>query len=307
MFKNFKIWIKAVRAQFFTAAIIPILLGAAIAWNQSAKFNWGYFLLALIGGVFIHAGLNLANDYYDHVSGLDESNKTPTPFSGGSRMIQENILSPRQVLRASIFCFIVVISIGLYLNYVLPGNILLIVGIIGVFLAFFYSAVPLQIGYTGFGELTCAIGFGPVMVFGSYYVQSQQFSLTPFIASVPVGIMIALVLYINEFPDFNADSQKNKNTLIVIMGKKKAIKLYFLLLSLVYIWTVGCVILKVLPYFTLAIFITLPICISAVKTLRLNYDKIEELFPANVATIKLHFSIGLLMSIAYILDRFIPI
>lgn len=80
--EKLKVWLKAVRPQFFSATVVPILLGAVIGWYKKGNFNWQQFLLALIGGLFIHAGLDLANDYFDHTSGLDELNRFPTPFSG---------------------------------------------------------------------------------------------------------------------------------------------------------------------------------------------------------------------------------
>lgn len=299
------IWLKAIRPQFFTATIVPVILGAVIAWYQSGNFNWPYFLLALVGGLFIHAGLDLANDYFDHTSGADEANRLHTPFSGGSRVIQDKLLKPEQVFWGSIVCFLVGIAIGLYLNFILPGDILLIIGMIGVFLAFFYTAVPLRIGYSCLGELSVGLGFGPIMVLGAYYVQAQQLSCLPFLASVPVGILIALVLYINEFPDYEADKRVNKRTLVVILGKKRAIKVYYLLLGLVYLWVIYGVITGIFPYSALIIFITLPLCLKVIRVTRTNYDKIYELLPANAATIGLHLTIGLLLSGSFVFDRLI--
>lgn len=136
------LWVKAARPKFFTATIVPIMLGAAIAWNHTGKFNWTLFWLTLIGGIFIHAGLNFGNDYYDDKSRNDVVNRTPTPFSGGSRMIQKKIFTASEVCVASLICFAIGSAIGLYLNFTLKGNAILILGIIGVFLAYFYTAPP---------------------------------------------------------------------------------------------------------------------------------------------------------------------
>ncbi|MBI4711853.1 MAG: 1,4-dihydroxy-2-naphthoate octaprenyltransferase [Planctomycetes bacterium] len=220
-----KIWLKETRAPFLTATIVPILLGAVMGWHQTGSFHWGYFWLTLIGGIFMHLGTNIANDYFDHLSGNDWANKTPTPFSGGSRMIQQGLLTPRQVLVAALACFTAGSVIGLYLNYKIGGNVILLLGIIGVFLGFFYTGNPIRIVYRGFGlgELAVGIGFGPVMVLGAYYVQTAQIPWPVLFASIPVGILIALVLYINEFPDYNADKYVGKKTLPVQLGKKAAL------------------------------------------------------------------------------------
>ncbi len=302
---QFITWFNATRPKFFTGTVVPVVLGSVIAWYQFNTFNWYYFFLTFIGGIFIHAGLDLANDYFDHTSGVDEKNRFYSPFNGGSRFIQDGILKPVHVLYASIICFLIGITIGLYLNFVLPGNILLIIGIIGVFLAFFYTADPVRIGYTGFGEIAVGLGFGPVMVLGSYFVQAKQLTLVPFLASIPVAILIALVLFINEFPDYEADKAGNKKTLVVILGKQKAIKIYYILSSFIYVWVIIGVMLKVYPYYALLVFVTLPLFFKAIKVAKLHYDKIQELLPANAATIGLHLTIGILLSVSYLIDKII--
>lgn len=299
--KKIPIWIRAVRPQFFTATIIPVILGSVIGWRAAAVFNWCYFWLCLIGIIFVHAGLDLANDYYDHKSGVDDINKTPTPFSGGSRSIQKGLLSPKEVFTGAITCFIITVLIGLYLNYLSRGNIILILGVIGVFLAFFYTADPIRIGYTGLGELSVGVGFGPVIVMGAYYLQTQQLTWVPFWASIPVAILIALVLYINEFPDWEADKAVKKRTLVVILGKEKAIWIYYVLLSLVYVYIITGVIFGLYPVYTLITLLSIPLALKAVKTIHKNYNRINELLPANALTIALHSLIGLGLIIGYVI------
>lgn len=301
------IWYRAIRARFFTATFVPIFLGAVIAWHGSGEFNWIYFLLALFGGIFIHAGLDLINDYSDHTSGVDEINSYHNPFSGGSRVIQEGLLSPKQVFWASIMCFAIGSGIGLFLDFALPGHTLLIIGVTGVFLAYFYSADPIRIGYTSLGEISCGLGFGPVMVLGSYYVQTGKVAWQPLWASLPVGILIALVLYINEFPDYEADRKASKKTLVVVMGKRKAVRLYPFLLVMSYLIIIAGVIVGIFPLPVLISLLTVPLAFRAIKVAWNNFDKIFELLPANAATIGLHLSLGLLLSGGYILDKVMAI
>ena len=104
---RFKIWLRAMRVPFFTATIIPVALGSVIAWHDTASFLWVRFWLTMAGAVLIHAGTNLANDYFDHITGCDEANPTPTPFSGGSRVIQEGLITPRSILGVSLASFII--------------------------------------------------------------------------------------------------------------------------------------------------------------------------------------------------------
>lgn len=300
---SIKTWLKAARIPFSTATVIPVTLGSIIAWYDTDRFIWMRFFLAMLGALFIHIGTNLANDYFDHLSGCDKANPNPTPFSGGSRVIQEGLISPKEILHVSLASFILGGAIGLYLNYLCGGKAILILGIIGIFLGFFYTAKPFRIGYGSFGELAVGIGFGPLMVLGAYYVQAQNLPFKVFVISIPVGLLIALVLFINEFPDYQADKSVGKRTLVVILGKKKAVILYQILLAAVYLAIIALVIFKFLPVASLITFLGLPLALKAFAVSKKNYDNIYELLPANASTIGLHSIVGLLLCIGFILDK----
>jgi 1,4-dihydroxy-2-naphthoate octaprenyltransferase len=301
--KKILLWIVAARPQFFTATIIPIALGAAISWNRTGVFNWNLFWLTLIGGIFIHAGLDYSNDYYDYKTGNDVVNKTPTPFSGGSRFLREGILKPKQVLLASLICFAVGSMIGLYINHLLKTNVILIIGIIGVLLAFFYTGGPIKIGYTRGAEAATGLGFGPLMVIGSYYVQARSISWQVLWASVPIGILIALVQYINQFPDYEADKKAHKNNTVVTLGKKRAVRYYCVFLILTYCLIILGVTLKIFPVLALITLLTAPLAVKAMKVLSAHFDQIQKLLPANALTIIIHLLFGALFTIAYLLGR----
>ena len=196
--QRLKTIIRITRAPFFTAVIVPTLLGAAIAW-QEGTLHLGYLFLTLVGIVCINAGFDMSDDYFDHLAGNDEIDQELTPFSGGSRVIQEGILSPKKVLMWSLFFYAIGILIGLYLVLV-RGWPLLLLGLAGVFLAFFHNAPPIRLYNLGpgVGDLAVGIGCGPITVLGSYFVQTQRFSYEALWASVPVGLLIAAVLYINS-------------------------------------------------------------------------------------------------------------
>ncbi len=299
------LWFTAARPQFFTATIIPIALGGALAWNNTGAFDWGLFWLTLIGGLFIHGGLDFSNDYYDYKTGNDVVNKTPTPFSGGSRFLREGILRPGQVLSAALICFGIGSAIGLYINHLMGTNVILLIGLIGVGLAFFYTGGPLKIGYTRFAEVSTGLGFGVLMVLGSYYVQTRILSWKALWVAIPIAILIAMVQYINQFPDYEADKKALKNNTVVCLGKTKAIRYYyFFMLSAYGIILLG-VILKDIPAIALVTFLTLPLAVKAIKVAHTNFNKIKELLPANALTIVIHFSFGALLTLAYLLDKFI--
>ncbi|MBI5144502.1 MAG: 1,4-dihydroxy-2-naphthoate octaprenyltransferase [Candidatus Omnitrophica bacterium] len=300
---NFKAWVRAFRVPFFTATIVPVVLGSAAAWHDTSLFSWPKFWLALIGAVLIHSGTNLANDYFDHLSGCDEANPNPTPFSGGSRVIQEGLIPARKVIYMSSLCFLLGGVIGLYLNYLSGKNVILTLGIIGIFLGIFYTAKPFRIGYGSFGELAVGIGFGPLMVLGAYYVQAQNLQFETFFISIPIGILIALVLFINEFPDYEADRSVGKRTLVVILGKRNAMILYHILLSSVYLFVIISILLGYMPMIGILTVLSIPLALKAFSVAKDNFEKVYELLPANAATIALHSLIGVLITTSFILDK----
>ncbi|MFC1480622.1 UbiA family prenyltransferase [Candidatus Neomarinimicrobiota bacterium] len=233
------LWLRAVRAPFFTAAIVPVLLGAVIAsWNLAAAaatnlWDWSTFWLVLAGAIMAQAGTNLSNDYFDHTSRNDEWNKVSSPFNGGSRMIQAGLMPAWKVLFAAIVAFAGCVVIGLNLNSAITGTLfgnspLLWAGIIGVSLGLLYTMAPVRLGYHGLGEIAIALGFGPVIVLGSHYVLMHPHLAVsgapwawqaPLLASIPVALLVMLIVWINQFQDVPADAMAGKRTWVVRLVK----------------------------------------------------------------------------------------
>ncbi len=299
---NIKLFIRATRAPFFTATVVPVLLGSALAWRDGS-FHLGYFLLAFVGAIAFHAATDVINDYGDHKSGNDEANQELTPFSGGSRVIQEQVLSAGQMLRLAAVCYAVGIAIGLYLAAV-RGLPILWIGLIGFALSALYTVPRVGLSYLGhgLGELAVGLGFGPVMVGGAYYVQAQRFAPQVWYASLPVGLLITAVLYINEFPDYAADGSVDKRTLIVKLGRQGAVPGYIALMLGTYLSVVVGVLSNLLPWPTLFAFLTLPLALRGIRGLRRFYDQTPQLIPSNALTIQVHLMTGLLLVAAVIAD-----
>ena len=303
--KKLKLYLMELRAPFFTASIVPIILGSVIAYHKTQTFNWTYFLLVLIGGIFLHAGANVINDYFDHLSQNDEINKEfVRPFTGGSRLIQEGLLTPKEVLIEAIICLFVGSVIGLYLSYKL-GWVILLIGIFGVLSATFYVFPGIILVGRGIGEALIGINFGILMTFGAYYVQTGIFSWVPIVASLPVALLITAVLYINQFQDAKADQSVGKNHLVVRLGKKQAVKGFILIMLLTYLIVVLGVVTDILPPISLIALLTLPLAFKSIKIAQANYDDSIKLVPANASTIMNHLFTGLLLIISFFLDRII--
>ena len=298
-----KIWLAEVRAPFFTATIVPILLGATIAWARTGTFHLGLFLLTLLGGLLLHTGTNVANDYFDHRSGTDDVNvEFVRPFTGGSRMIQIGLLTPREVLSGALAAFALACLVGLCLTYV-RGPLIIVLGLIGIFCGFFYTAPPFNLVSRGIGEFFIGLNFGVLMTLGSFFVQAGHLAWEPVVASIPVGLLIAGVLYINEFQDAPADGAVGKAHLVVRLGRRKAAVGYLAILVATYAVIVFAVLLRITSPFTLIALATLPVAIRAVGVARAHYDEYLKLVPANAATVFIHLLTGLLLSAGYLLDK----
>src|SRR3990172_8384776 len=171
-------FILATRLPFLSATFIPVLLGIAAAAYAGA-FDWWLALLTLVGAAAIHIGLNVANDVFDTLSGADDLNVNPTQYSGGSRVIQYGLVTLRQMSAISITAYVVGSAIGIYLVVVRGSVELLAIGVAGLVLSVFYTAPPLRLVHRGLGELTTALGFGPIMVMGAYVVQTKELAWEP--------------------------------------------------------------------------------------------------------------------------------
>ncbi|MBI4295844.1 MAG: 1,4-dihydroxy-2-naphthoate octaprenyltransferase [Chloroflexi bacterium] len=293
-----KSWLMAVRLSFLTAAMVPILLGTAIAWLKTGTLAWGIFLLTLLAGLLIQAGTNIFNDYFDHKSSNDEVNREfVRPFSGGSRVIQLGLLTPVEALVGAILlCFLSAI-IGFYLAW-LRGPAILVLGAIGLLSGVFYTG-GLNWAKRGVGELLVGLNFGILMTLGAYYVQTQTLAWLPVVAAIPVSLLIFAVLYINEFPDYTADKQVGKNTLVVRQGRERAVALYsFLMLAGYFAVAIG-VVARVLPLTTLLGMLTLPLSLKAIQYARIHHSSSFDLIPANALTVTTHLATGLLLTLAF--------
>ncbi|MGB9299015.1 MAG: 1,4-dihydroxy-2-naphthoate octaprenyltransferase [Anaerolineae bacterium] len=298
-----KIWLAEVRAPFFTATIVPILLGATIAWARTGTFHLGLFLLTLLGGLLLHTGTNVANDYFDHRSGTDEVNvEFVRPFTGGSRLIQQGLLTPREVMCGALAAFALACVVGLCLAYV-RGPLILALGIFGIFCGFFYTAPPFNLVSRGIGEFFIGLNFGVLMTLGSFFVQTGYLAWEPVVAAIPVGLLIAGVLYINEFQDAPADGAVGKDHLVVRLGRRKAALGYLALLVATYAIIVLAALLRITSPFTLIALATLPVALRAIGVARAHYDEYLKLVPANAATVFIHLLTGLLLSAGYLLDK----
>lgn len=298
---SLKIWLGEIRAPFFTATFVPVILGGVLAWHEAHIFNLFYFLLTMGGVLALHIATNTLNDYFDYQSGNDLLNKEANrPFDGGAPFLVEGLLQPKAVYRFGFSFLLIGIGIGLFLAAE-RGWPIIPLGLIGVITAYFYVEPRVKLAARGVGEILTGLCFGPLVVIGTYYVQTQQISLTSIIAGIPVGILIANVLFINQFPDKEADQAVGKNHWVVRLGKKRAAKVFAGLVAAVYISVALGVIFKILPLFSLIAFFTVPINFKGALVALRNFESSPRLRPAQALTILSHLTTGLLLSLSFYL------
>jgi 1,4-dihydroxy-2-naphthoate octaprenyltransferase len=291
----------ASRPQFLVASAAPVLVGSCLGYATVGSFNWTLFILALLGIMAIHSGANMANDYFDHISGNDWANKNPTPFSGGSRHIQQGTLSPKTVLLTALVALAVGSAMGVAIIVLTRSKFILILGLIGLLGGFFYTAPPLKLGYRYIGEFIIALLFGVFPVYGSYYLQAGMLDTIPLLPSLIVGILIFLVILINEFPHMNAESAVNKRTLVVLFGVPVSVWIYRTALVASFIIAAAMMIYGSMFFAGLLYLITLPIAVRAVKCA--NTDDLTKpgQYHASQITVLLHAVGSLAITIGVII------
>jgi 1,4-dihydroxy-2-naphthoate octaprenyltransferase len=293
------LFVNVTRLPFLTAAAVPVVLGTAVAWVDGS-FNFAVFGLVLLGTLSFHVAANVANDYFDHTAGADEANLTPTPFAGGARLIQRGLLSPAQTRNLSLGFYAIGSAIGLILVW-WRGWEIIYFGLAGILVGFLYSSPPLRLSDRGVGEVAVGLGFGPIIVVGAYWAQTLQWSWEAVYVSLPVAILIAAVVFINEFPDRPWDAKAGKRTLVVRLPIRLAIYGYAVLLGSAYLIILVGAVAKILPLTALLGLLTIPMGWKAYQTLRVHYAQPYRLIPANASTVFNHMYTGLLLSAAYLI------
>jgi 1,4-dihydroxy-2-naphthoate octaprenyltransferase len=222
-----RIWIMAARVRTLPAAIAPVLVGTALAGSED-HFRPLAFVAALIGSVFIQIGTNLSNDYSDARRGADTEERL-----GPVRVTAGGLVPPRKVLVAVWLAFGIAVAAGIYL-IAIAGWELLIVGVASIAAGVLYTGGPRPYGYEGLGEVFVFLFFGIVAVTGSYFVQRKALPWEAFVLAVPVGLLIAAILVVNNIRDIDTDRRAGKRTLAVRLGRERTRILFAAMVALAF-------------------------------------------------------------------------
>jgi len=279
---SLKAWLMLPRFHFIPLTIILVSLGTAIG-ACDGFFHLGDYLLAMIGSLLVHMTVNVINDYHDYVDGID-LNTQRTPFSGGSGVLTSGHLKPRQAFWFGTICLLIAMAIGAYFVFT-KGWVLFPLLLIAGFSAYFYNV---YLARWFVGELFAGLGFGPLIILGSYFVQTGRYSWGALFASIAPGLLTSNLLLLNEFPDWEADQRGGRKHLVTALGKKEASLLFVGLLFASYLAVIVGVLTKMMPAVSLIGLGTVGFGWKAAKGALLYYDSREKLIPVlgtNVITI----------------------
>jgi 1,4-dihydroxy-2-naphthoate octaprenyltransferase len=292
---------RATRAPFLSATFAPVLLGLAVA-ARVGSFDLLTAVITIVAASAVHLGLNVANDVFDTLQGADDANLTPTRFSGGSRVLQNALVTISEMSKLAIGCYAVAAVLGVVLLILHGSPALVAIAAVGFLISIAYTMPPLKLVYRGLGEIATAVGFGPVMLLGAYTVQTRgSLSLEALLVSVPVALLVSMILYVNEIPDRTGDAQVGKRTLPVRWSKVAVIRGWDACVVASFAVIVAGAATDVLPLPTLLLLLAVPLALRVHSGLVRFYDDAYALMDSMAGNIRLHMNVSLLLLIGYLL------
>jgi len=283
------------RASFLPLTVVIVLAGLSASFCTHHVFNPFDAALVLVGALLTHMAVNVFNNYFDYRSGID-ARTVKTPFSGGVDLLVKGKMSPSAAFITGLTCLVGATVIGLYFlsRVFYPLFPLLVYGLIAIAL---YSPVLSRI--PALSEIVAGSGFG-LMGLGVYVTQTAVIDGTGISIFVPITILVGLLLFLNEFPDTEADKAAGRRHLVVLFGKKRAAWIYVAGLVLTYAAIILAVATGVAPLTALVCLVTTPIAYKAAKIAIRNYDRTPELVPALASNVLVILSTILLLGVGFL-------
>ncbi len=283
----------AARPKTLPAALSPVIVGIALAYRDGA-LSLLPALAAAAGALLIQIGVNLANDYFDYVKGVDAADR-----AGPTRVTHSGLIPPAQVKRGMVFTFALAALVGVYL-VVVGGWPILAIGVASIVSAVAYTGGPWPLGSHGLGDLFVFIFFGLAAVIGTYYVQALRVTSLVVAAAIPMGALATAILVVNNLRDINTDRRAGKRTLAVIIGPRATRREYGLLVAIAYATPILLGLAGITSFWVLLPWLSLPL---AVQLLRMMFGGVSgpALNQALAETARLELVFGILFAIGLIL------
>jgi len=289
------VWLRVIRVRFLLASIIAVSVGLSLNWWQNSTFDFLDAILTFAGVMALHASVDLLNDFWDFKRGIDTKTKR-TKMSGGTGVLPEGLLKPSSVYRAGVAFLIIGAVIGGYFVITDGITIAIILGF-AILSIYFYST---KIVDSGLGEFFVAVK-GAMIVIGTLFIQSGEITIESILAGIVVGALSSLVLFIASFPDHDADKSKGRKTLVIVAGKEKAVKLFWIFPLVSYCAILSGVLLQVFPLLSMISFLSIPIMIKSGLGLKKHFNSVDNLFPFMSSTLMFSRLTGVLFVVSFLI------
>ena len=286
-------WLKAIRIRFVLASVIAVGNGLGVTYSIVKSIDAEYAALTLLGVICLHISIDLLNDYWDYKRGIDKVTKR-TKFSGGSGVLPENILTSKSVYIAGILFLVIGTLVGGYLVLV-RGITIAIILVFAIFAVYFYSTTIVN---AGLGEVFVAVK-GTLIVIGTVYVQIGALEPAALYNGIIIGLLSAVVLFVNSIPDYDADRSKGRHTLVIILGTQRASKIFPLLILIPYVLIMAGIVFSYTTVFSGLCFLSIPFAVRAITELKDSNKCVTKLERAMASTIIYSRLIGSLLAISY--------
>ena len=288
-------WLRAIRIRFLLSSVIAVSLGLSVTWWHSGSIDIFQAILTMGGVVALHASVDLLNDYWDFKRGIDTNTKR-TPMSGGTGVLPEGLLKPKSVYNAGILFLVIGGLIGGYF-IVLHGVVIGVILAFAIISIYFYST---KIVNWGLSEVFVAVK-GTLIVMGTYYIQNSELTDISVLSGIVVGVLSSLVLFITSFPDHDADKEKGRRTLVILLGRQKAVSIFYIFPIVSYGVIIGCVVISMIPVFCLISLAAIPMAINSIKKLKSSVLEEEKIIPAMSSTLLFSRFAGILFVIGFLI------
>ncbi len=300
-----KIWITAVRPFAYTASVSAVVLGLALTHYAGFDINWLHFIMTLAGVVCVHTAANLLNDVYDFKNGVDTM---VLPVSGA---VVRGWLTPEQVKRAAMVFLTVGFAIGIYLVFVI-GWMILFICLIGIALTLLYTTPGFSLKYIGLGDMSFFFLYGMLPVFGTFWVQTQTFSILPILWSIPLVFYTVGILHSNNWHDIETDTEKGCVTVASKLGHGGSAKYYKALMLVPFLLVCSYVVLGLIPgldlmapapMLALIVFLAFPTAYKLAKFKK--EDDMQKFMMLDGVTAQMQMKFGILLTIGLFVSPYI--
>lgn len=289
------VWFRVIRIKFLLASVIAVSLGLAMSYWQTKSIDVLSAAITMGGVMLLHASVDLLNDYSDYKRGIDTMTKR-TKFSGGTGVLPEGLLKPSTVYYAGVICLALGSLAGIYFVVIHGWIIAAILGF-AILSIYFYST---KIVDSGLGEIFVGIK-GTMIVLGTMFIQTQQILPENILAGIVAGTLSSFVLFITSFPDHDADKQKGRKTLVIVLGKVKAANLYWAFPGVAYGLVTFGIVFELLPVYCAIVYTSIPMMMRAGRQIKRSIDDMDRFVTIMKSTVLFSRITGALFVLSFLI------